>query len=126
MINSLGYLRIQSADVAAWREFGVRVLGMVEGRGPESEALYLRMDDFPARLVIVPGESERLLASGWEVASPAAFGAVAKALSDAGVPFKVGSAEELASRRVAKLLILDDPAGNTLEVFCGEIGRAHV
>jgi 3,4-dihydroxy-9,10-secoandrosta-1,3,5(10)-triene-9,17-dione 4,5-dioxygenase len=119
MINSLGYLRIQSADVAAWREFGVKVLGMVEGRGPESEAVYLRMDDFPARLVIVPGESERLLASGWEVANPAALGAVAKALSDAGVPFKVGSAEELASRRVAELLTLDDPAGNTLEVFCG-------
>jgi len=119
VLSSLGYLRIQSADVAAWREFGVRVLGMVEGRGPEAQALYLRMDDFPARLVIVPGESERLLASGWEVASPAAFGAVAKALSDAGVPFKVGSADEIAARRVTELLILDDPAGNTLEIFCG-------
>ena len=34
-IASLGYLRIESADVAAWREFGIRVLGMVEGRGPD-------------------------------------------------------------------------------------------
>ncbi len=65
---TLGYLRIESADVAAWREFGVRVLGMVEGRGPDPDALYLRMDDFPARLVIVPGERDRLLASGWEAA----------------------------------------------------------
>ena len=32
-IASLGYLRIKSTDVAAWREFGVQVLGMVEGRG---------------------------------------------------------------------------------------------
>ena len=45
-IRSLGYLAIESADVAAWREFGVRVLGMAEGRGPEPDALYLRMDDF--------------------------------------------------------------------------------
>jgi len=67
-IRSLGYLRIESADVAAWREFGVRVLGMAEGRGPEPDALYLRMDDFPARLVVVPGEQERLAATGWEVA----------------------------------------------------------
>src|SRR5215468_5610807 len=52
---SLGYLRIESVDVAAWREFGVRALGMVEGRGPDPDALYLRMDEFPARLVIVPG-----------------------------------------------------------------------
>ena len=34
MISSLGYLRIESPDVGAWREFGVRVLGMAEGRGP--------------------------------------------------------------------------------------------
>jgi 3,4-dihydroxy-9,10-secoandrosta-1,3,5(10)-triene-9,17-dione 4,5-dioxygenase len=119
MISSLGYLRIESADVAAWREFGVRVLGMVEGRGPEEGAVYLRMDDFPARLVIVPGSSERLLASGWEVRDAAALGTVARMLSDAGVPFKVGSAEELATRRVAELLVFDDPAGNTLEVFSG-------
>ena len=32
-IQSLGYLRIESAGAAAWREFGVRVLGMSEGRG---------------------------------------------------------------------------------------------
>ena len=36
MIGSLGYLRIESADVAAWREFGVRILGLTEGRGPKT------------------------------------------------------------------------------------------
>jgi 3,4-dihydroxy-9,10-secoandrosta-1,3,5(10)-triene-9,17-dione 4,5-dioxygenase len=64
-LRSLGYLRIQSTDGPAWREFGVRVLGMVVGRGPDPEALYLRMDHFPARLVITAGERNRLLASGW-------------------------------------------------------------
>ena len=29
------------------------------------------MDDFPARLVIVPGEHDRLLESGWETANAA-------------------------------------------------------
>ena len=38
MISSLGYLRIESPDVGAWREFGVRVLGMAEGRGPNADA----------------------------------------------------------------------------------------
>ena len=47
LIQSLGYLLIQPAHVAAWREFGVRILGMVEGRGPEEGALYLRMDELP-------------------------------------------------------------------------------
>ncbi len=118
-IRSLGYLRIESADVAAWREFGVRVLGMVEGRGPDAGALYLRMDDFPARLVIVPGERDRLLASGWEVSGEADLGAVGRALDEAGVAVKAGTAAELAERRVGQMLRFDDPAGNALEVFCG-------
>ena len=116
---SLGYLRIESTDVAAWREFGVRALGMVEGRGPDPGALYLRMDDFPARLVIVPGESDRLLASGWEVAESDIFDQVAQSLADAGVAVKSGTGAELADRRVAALLRFDDPAGNAMEVFWG-------
>ena len=116
---SLGYLRIESPDVAAWREFGVRVLGMVEGRGPDPDALYLRMDDFPARLVIVPGETDRLLASGWEVPDMGRFDEVALALANAGVAVKGGTDAELADRRVAALMRFDDPAGNTLEIFAG-------
>ena len=118
-IASLGYLRIESADVAAWREFGVRVLGMVEGRGPDAGALYLRMDDFPARLVVVPGEQDRLLASGWEVAGEAELAGVGRALDEAGVAVKAGTPAELAERRVGQMLRFDDPAGNALEVFCG-------
>ena len=119
MISSLGYLRIESADVGAWREFGLKVLGLTEGRGPEDGAVYLRMDDFPARLVILPGSSERLLASGWEVADAAALAAVGRALADAGVAYKPGTADEAAARRVASMLRVEDPAGHTLEVFCG-------
>ena len=119
MIGSLGYLRIESADVAAWREFGVRVLGMVEGRGPEEGALYLRMDDFPARLVIVPGSRDRLLATGWEAADAAVLAAVRLALAEAGVAVKAGTPEEVAARRVGEMLRFDDPAGNAVEVFCG-------
>jgi len=119
VIRSLGYLRISSPDVAAWREVGVRVLGLTEGRGPEEGALYLRMDDFPARLVIVPGPRDRLLASGWEVADAGTLAALGRALAEAGVPVKTATADELAARRVGQMLRFDDPAGNPLEVFCG-------
>jgi 3,4-dihydroxy-9,10-secoandrosta-1,3,5(10)-triene-9,17-dione 4,5-dioxygenase len=118
LIRSLGYLRIESADVAAWREFGVRILGMTEGRGPADGALYLRMDDFPARLVIVPGSRDRLLATGWEVADATALAAVRRALAEAGVAVKPGAQDELAARRVGEMLRFDDPAGNAVEVFC--------
>src|SRR5215467_9048238 len=118
-IGSLGYLRIESTDVAAWREFGVRVLGMVEGRGPDSSAVYLRMDDFPARLVILPGERDRLLASGWEVPGERELAELGQALEKAGVAVEGGTPAEVADRRVAQLLRFSDPAGNAQEMFCG-------
>ncbi|WP_028920850.1 iron-dependent extradiol dioxygenase HsaC [Pseudonocardia acaciae] len=119
MIRSLGYLRIEATDVAAWREYGLKVLGMVEGRGAVEGALYLRMDDFPARLVIVPGERDALSASGWETANAAELDEVRQALERAGVAFKEGSPAELADRRVDGMISFDDPSGNTLEVFHG-------
>jgi 3,4-dihydroxy-9,10-secoandrosta-1,3,5(10)-triene-9,17-dione 4,5-dioxygenase len=125
VISSLGYLRIESADVGAWQEFGVRALGLAEGRGPEPGALYLRMDDFPARLVIVPGERDRLLATGWEVADAAALAETGRLLEQAGVAVKAGTAAELADRRVNGLLRCEDPAGNALEIFCGAALEHH-
>ena len=118
-IRSLGYLRIESTDIGAWREFGVRMLGMVAGRGPQDGAVYLRMDDFPARLVILPGERDALLASGWEVAGEHDLAEVGRALEGAGVAVKAGTAAELDQRRVTQMLRFDDPAGNVHEVFRG-------
>ena len=123
VISSLGYLRVESADPGAWREFGLKILGMTEGSapkggGPEPNVVYLRMDDFPARLVIVPGSADRLLASGWEVADAAALAAVGRALANAGVPYKAGADDELAAGRVGAMLTAED-AGHQLEFFCG-------
>jgi 3,4-dihydroxy-9,10-secoandrosta-1,3,5(10)-triene-9,17-dione 4,5-dioxygenase len=118
-IRSLGYLRIEATDVAAWREFGTRMLGMVQGRGPEPGALYLRMDDFPARLIIVPGDQDRLLASGFEVGTCHELAGLSTALEQAGTPARDGTASEVASRRVARLLTVQDPSGHTVELFCG-------
>jgi 3,4-dihydroxy-9,10-secoandrosta-1,3,5(10)-triene-9,17-dione 4,5-dioxygenase len=118
-IRSLGYLRVEATDVAAWREYGLKVLGMVEGDGPTEGALYLRMDDFPARLVIVPGERDQLSASGWETANAAELQDIRDRLDAAGVPYKEGTADELADRRVAELVSFEDPSGNTLEAFHG-------
>ncbi|MEI7913367.1 MAG: iron-dependent extradiol dioxygenase HsaC [Mycobacteriaceae bacterium] len=118
-IRSLGYLRIESTDVEAWREYGLKVLGMVEGSGLTEGALYLRMDDFPARLVIVPGEHDRLSESGWECADAAGLQRVRDALDLEGVPYKEATAGELADRRVDEMIAFADPSGNRLEVFHG-------
>ncbi|AZZ83466.1 2,3-dihydroxybiphenyl 1,2-dioxygenase [Gordonia alkanivorans] len=118
-IRSLGYMRIEATDIEAWRTYGLKVLGMIEGSGLTEGALYLRMDDFPARLVIVPSERDRLACAGWEVANAAALQEVRDRLAGAHVVFREGKDEEIADRRVAEMIVFDDPAGNTLEVFHG-------
>ncbi|HTI25468.1 MAG TPA: VOC family protein [Kutzneria sp.] len=118
-IRSLGYLRIEATDMAAWREYGLKVLGMIEGKGTNPDALYLRMDDFPARLVIFPGERDRLAQAGWEVANEGELAEIAAALDTAGVVVAKASDDDLKDRRVNGLIRFDDPSGNTLEVFHG-------
>lgn len=118
-IRSLGYLRIEATDMDAWRVYGLKVLGMVEGSGTDPDALYLRMDDFPARLVIVPGSKDRLAQAGWEAANAAELDDVRARLDAASVPYKEGTPEQLADRRVAEMISFTDPSGNTLEVFHG-------
>ncbi|MQA24106.1 MAG: 2,3-dihydroxybiphenyl 1,2-dioxygenase [Micromonosporaceae bacterium] len=103
----------------AWREYGLKVLGMVEGRGGDPDALYLRMDDFPARLVIVPGSRDGLSAVGWETADAAGLDSVRRRLEAAGVAYKEATAEALADRKVDELISFQDPSGNVLEVFHG-------
>jgi 3,4-dihydroxy-9,10-secoandrosta-1,3,5(10)-triene-9,17-dione 4,5-dioxygenase len=118
-IRSLGYLRLEATDVSAWREYGLKVLGMVEGSGSTDGALYLRMDEFPARLVIVPGDHDRLIQSGWETANAAGLQEIRKALDIEGTPYKEATAAEMADRRVDEMIVFDDPSGNTLEIFHG-------
>ncbi len=118
-IRSLGYLRIGATDVAAWREYGLKVLGMVEGSGDTEGALYLRMDDYPARLVIVPAEHDRLIEAGWECADAAGLQEIRNRLEVEGVPYKEATAAELADRRVHEMIRFSDPSGNCLEVFHG-------
>lgn len=118
-IRSLGYLRIEATDIAKWREYGLKVLGMIEGKGSTEGALYLRMDEFPARLVIVPGEHDRLSVAGWECANAAGLQEIRNRLDAAGVPYKEATAEQLAERRVDEMIAFEDPSGNNLEVFHG-------
>ncbi|QKT06279.1 VOC family protein [Gordonia sp. X0973] len=118
-IRSLGYMRIDATDIDAWREYGLKVLGMVEGKGSTPGALYLRMDDFPARLVIVPSDRDHLACSGWECATAEGLQEVRDRLTAAGVEFREGTKEEKAERAVDGLIVFADPDGNVLEAFHG-------
>ncbi|MFC4376437.1 biphenyl-2,3-diol 1,2-dioxygenase [Nocardia halotolerans] len=120
-IKSLGYVKIQTADMERWRRFAFEVLGFAQGSGPDENALYLRMDERAARMVIVPGESDAVVTVGWEVRDHAALVRVQEAVSAAGVAVKPLSAEEADARRVEEVITFQDPTGTTVEVFHGAL-----
>ena len=66
-IKSLGYVKIQTNDIDRWRTFAFDVLGFAKGTGPDPSALYLRMDERAARIVVAPGETDEIVTVGWEV-----------------------------------------------------------
>ena len=121
LFKSLGYVTIQTADIERWRQFAFKLLGFAQGNGPDPDALYLRMDERAARIVVTPGDTDRIVAAGWEVRDRAELQHVRETLDAAGVPYKQLSQDEADDRRVEEVLTFDDPAGNTLEVFHGAV-----
>lgn len=120
-IKSLGYVSVQTTDIDRWRHFAFGVLGFAQGSGPDPDSLYLRMDERSARIIVSPGDTDKIVTVGWEVRDHAALEAVARALEAAGVPYKQLSLAEADARRVEEVIAFEDPAGTSLEVFHGAV-----
>lgn len=120
-IKSLGYVQIQTTDMARWRQFAFDVLGFAEGSGPDENALYLRMDERAARIVVVAGESDEVVRLGWEVRDHAALCRVRETVSKAGITVESLSQADADARRVEEAITFTDPTGATLEVFHGPV-----
>ncbi|MCV7285499.1 biphenyl-2,3-diol 1,2-dioxygenase [Mycolicibacterium wolinskyi] len=120
-IKSLGYVTVQASDIERWRHFAFHVLGFAEGKGPDGDALYLRMDERAARIIVAPGDVDKIVTVGWEVRDHAALRELKRALEGAGVAYKELSLEETDARRVEEAIAFEDPAGTALEVFHGPV-----
>ena len=118
-IKSMGYARVASTDLEAWKLFAGKVLGLAESRGPSGDHLYYRIDEVTARLVVFPADVDRLECVGWELADHDALQAAREHLIKAGVEFAEGTAEEVAERRVQELIRFADPWDNVFELFHG-------
>ncbi|WP_425835094.1 VOC family protein [Streptomyces fractus] len=119
-IRALGYLRIETADLAAWRTYVLDILGMTEAQGSTEEQLNVRIDDRIHRFQFVAGTQDRLLAAGFEVANARELALAAQELEAAGHAVKQADAATLADRRVQGLIHVSDPAGNPLELYWGQ------
>jgi 2,3-dihydroxybiphenyl 1,2-dioxygenase len=118
-VKQLGYLVFEVSDLAAWEDFGSKVLGLqvVDSRG--DDGFSLRMDGYRQRFFIEQGPADDLAAIGWEVEGPAELEAFARRFRDAGHQVTQGTPDEAARRNVEALIRVNDPAGNPNEIFYG-------
>lgn len=86
-IRGLSYFVAESADPVQWQRYAEDVLGMMVTAAPAG-GLYVKMDERPFRMLIVPGGESRYLASGWELANEKAFNAAIETLDQADVSWR--------------------------------------
>ncbi|QFG24460.1 VOC family protein [Actinomadura sp. WMMB 499] len=120
-IRGLGYLKVQTQHIERWRELTIGALGFAEGSGPDPDGLYLRMDERRHRLAVLPGDTDRVLAIGWEVRDQFALAAVREDVEKAGVEVTELSRRECADRGAEAVIAFRDPGGTPVEVFFGPI-----
>ena len=120
-ILSLGYLRMRSPNLEAWKSFATDVLGFMPTTGPDDTAQYYRWDEYPYRLMLVAGDEPGIEAIGYEVGDETDLAAVVSKLEEAGVNVEMGSSDGAAARQVSGFASFDDPAGVPVELFFGPI-----
>lgn len=117
-IRGLSYFVAQIENLSDWQRYAEDVLGMPVTPAPGG-GLYVKMDERPFRMLVVEGSENRYLASGWELASAAAYQHALEVFAAKGVAWQEGSASEVEQRGVQALAIVLDPSGNRHELFWG-------
>jgi 2,3-dihydroxybiphenyl 1,2-dioxygenase len=119
-VRTLAYVGIETRDLDGWADFSTSVLGLPAERVDGGERLLLRMDERVYRFDVREGDEERLLWTGWELANAAELDQAEAELDAAGVGVRRATPEECLDRRVADLIVFEDPAGNRNELFYGQ------
>jgi len=120
-IRSLGYIRWQTPQFDEWVGYATDILGMMPTAGPRPEARYFRIDKYPYRFVLIPGERQQVDALGFEVADDLELAAVVERVTKAGRDVTPGTPEEADERLVGGFVSFDEPSGVRIEVFYGPI-----
>ncbi len=118
-VTQLGYMGFEVKHLEAWEKFTTEVLGLGIRERQADGALRLCLDSYKQRFFVSEGPLNDVSVFGWEVADDAALAEVVARLEGVGVRVTAGSAEEAALRSVEKLVKLEDPSGNPLELYFG-------
>src|SRR5947199_4541185 len=117
-IEALGYIGVRAKTLDDWASYGEKLLGL-QRIDKSRSTLAFRMDDRKQRLVVDADGGQGIAFFGWEVADAAALDALAARIEAAGIKVARGARTLADERHVKDLVVLNDPAGNRLEIFHG-------
>ena len=123
-VQALGYVGIEAKAPEDWAGYGTQFLGLQLAERSAAQLVF-RMDDRRQRIVVTPGDRDGARFFGWEVADAAALGALAARLEAAGAPVARGDRALAGQRRVADLIVTQDPLGNRVEIVHGAESTAE-
>ncbi|UDY24596.1 VOC family protein [Nocardioides sp. Kera G14] len=118
-VRSLGYLRINSTDLDAWKEFGENLLGLmvVEATG---ERVRFRIDEYEYRIEVLAADNDNVTTIGWEVATEADLEELVSRLEEAGYKVEQLGKDVAKERNVTRLATFRDPDDVlSLELYVG-------
>ncbi|MDD3763409.1 MAG: VOC family protein [Nevskiales bacterium] len=120
-IDALSYVVAECTDLSKWQHYAEQVMGAMTAPAPGG-GLYVKLDEREFRILVLPGDADRYVASGWASGNAADFEAAVAAVRAAGVEVGSADAETCAQRRVEALVRFTDPSGNLHELSHGYTG----
>lgn len=121
---TLGYLHFEVRRLARWQDFLDDTLGLPRAEAAPAvpglaEVQGWRLDEACHGLLLGAGPRDDLSAIGLDCGDEAGLARRVQRLRAAGVAVRPGDAALCRSRRVARLWLATDPAGTTVELYCG-------
>ena len=117
-IQALGYVGFHASALDEWQAYATRMLGFQLVDQSRQTAAF-RMDDRRQRVIVEADGGAGIKFFGWEVADVATLDALASKLEQSGVAVERGTRTLAGERHVDDLIVLRDPIGSRVEVFCG-------
>ncbi|MEU4650144.1 VOC family protein [Nocardia fluminea] len=118
-VSSLGYVGLNVTDLDAWRALATDVLGL-SAQETDNGGLRLRCDEREYRAELFAADTDSLAHLGLEVHDPATLEALSSRLESLGYSVKQADASLADAREVTTLSLVDDPAGNRVELYVGQ------
>lgn len=119
-LKALGYIGANAVNLQEWKDYACDIFGaQLVSESPDQ--LKLRLDDKHHRMTIHKADAPGARHFGWDTGSRDGLADTVAMLRQRGCEVTEGTVEECQDRRVMGLVHVDDPSGNALELFYGQM-----